>query len=79
MSPVALKVVDLPLLIQTCVATSNQGMSDYGDSSWPLYSMYSKITDGDDNKMVEYCQKDADGTLIFVSPYVSPQMTVRIN
>ena len=41
--------------------------------------MYSKITDGDDNKMVEYCQKDADGTLIFVSPYVSPQMAVRIN
>ena len=50
---------------------SNQGMSDYGDSSWPLYSMYSKITDDDDNKMVEYCQKDADGTLIFVSLYVS--------
>ena len=33
--------------------------------------MYSKIADDEDNKMVERCQKYADGTLIFVSPYVS--------
>lgn len=48
------------------------GKSDYGDSSLPLYSMYSKIAEEEDNKMVELCQKDADGTLIFVSPYISP-------
>ena len=41
--------------------------------------MYSKIADNDDNKMLENCQKDADGTLIFVSPYVSHQMTGRIS
>ena len=33
--------------------------------------MYSKIAGDEDNKMVERCQKDADGTLIFVSPHFS--------
>ena len=32
--------------------------------------MYSKIAEDEDNKMVEHCQRDADGTLIFVSPHV---------
>jgi hypothetical protein len=34
--------------------------------------MYCKIADDEDNKMVEYCQKEADGILIFVSPHISP-------
>jgi hypothetical protein len=29
--------------------------------------MYSKIVEDEDNEMVERCQKDADGTLIFTS------------
>ena len=29
--------------------------------------MYSDIAEDRDNKMVEHCQKEADGTLIFVS------------
>lgn len=41
--------------------------------------MYSKITDDDDNKLLEKGQKDVDGTLIFVSSYVNPQMTGRTN
>ena len=60
-------------------STSNQptpnrpllGQSDYGDSSWPLYLMYSKIAEEEDNRMVERCQKDKDGTLIIVSPSCS--------
>jgi hypothetical protein len=44
--------------------------SEYSNSSWTLYSMYSKIAEDEDNKMVERCLKDADGTLIFVSPHV---------
>jgi hypothetical protein len=44
---------------------------NYGDSLWPLYSMYCKIAQEDDNKITECCQKDADGTLIFMSPYVN--------
>lgn len=44
--------------------------SGYGDSSWLIYSMYSKIAEDEDNMMVERCQKDKDGILIFVSSHV---------
>jgi hypothetical protein len=44
---------------------------DYGDSSWPLYAMYSKIVQEEDNKIAENHQKSADGVLIFVSPRVA--------
>ena len=43
---------------------------DYGDSSWPLYSMYSKIAQQDDNMLAERCQRDTNGTMVFVSPHV---------
>jgi hypothetical protein len=55
-----------PLILQT------QGESDYGDSSMPIYFMYSKIAEEEDTKIVENCHREADGTLIFVSPYISP-------
>ncbi|KAF8471366.1 hypothetical protein DFH94DRAFT_637091, partial [Russula ochroleuca] len=45
-----------------------QGESNFGDSSGPLFSIYSKAAKEEDNKMVERWQKDADGILIFVSP-----------
>ena len=32
--------------------------------------MYTKAAEDEDNKMVESWQKDADGILIFVSPYL---------
>ena len=41
------------------------------DSSWPLYTMYSKIAKDEDNKLVERCQRDTDGTLIFVSSQIT--------
>jgi hypothetical protein len=41
--------------------------------------MYSKIAEDEDNKMVEHCQRDADGTLIFVSLHVGSQKTPHIN
>ena len=43
------------------------GESNFGDSSGPLFSIYSKAADDEDNKMAERWQKDADGILIFVS------------
>ena len=49
--------------------------SDDSDGSWTLYSIYSHIAEKEDTEMVERCQKDADGTLIFVSPGVSSQRT----
>ena len=45
----------------------------FQDSSEPLFSMYSKIGEEEDNKMVERWQKDAKEILLFVST-VSPFM-----
>lgn len=53
--------------------------SGHEDSSWLLYSMYSKIAKEEDNDVVERCLRETDGTLIFVSSRVSPQMTRHIN
>ncbi|KAI0287599.1 hypothetical protein BC826DRAFT_743776 [Russula brevipes] len=39
--------------------------SKFRDSSGPLFSMYSKIAQEEDNKTAERWQKDADGILIF--------------
>ena len=44
----------------------------HGDRSWPLYAMYSKVTQEEDNKMAERFQKAADGLLVFVSPRLTP-------
>ena len=49
----------------------SQSESIFGDSSGPLFSMYSKAAEEVDNRMVERWQKDADGILIFVSPRVA--------
>ncbi|KAF8484504.1 hypothetical protein DFH94DRAFT_842406 [Russula ochroleuca] len=43
----------------------SHGESNFGDSSGPLFSIYSKTAEEEDNKMVERWQKDADGILIF--------------
>jgi hypothetical protein len=58
---------------------SSEEEPDYSSSSWTLYSMYSKIAEDEDNKMLERCQRDADGTLIFVSPHVSCKRTPHVN
>ena len=56
-----------------------QGESNFGDSSGPLFSMYSKAADEEDNKMVERWQKDADGILFFVSPRFAIFLSLHIN
>lgn len=38
----------------------------YGDSSGPLFAIYSKSVEKNDNLMCERWQKDADGMIIFV-------------
>ena len=47
-----------------------QGLSNIGDSSGPLFSIYYKAADEEDNKTAKRWQKDADGILIFVRPCV---------
>jgi hypothetical protein len=54
------------------------GESNFGDSSGPLFSMYSKAAEEEDNKMAKSLQKDADGILIFVSPRVDIQISLCI-
>ena len=64
------------------VTTSNpplQRESNFGDSSGPLFSIYSKAAEDEDNKMVERWQKDADGILIFVSPRVAIRLSLDMN
>jgi hypothetical protein len=56
-----------------------QGESNFGDSSGPLFSIYSKAAEDEDNKMVERWQKDADGILFFVSPRVRIRLSLYIN
>jgi hypothetical protein len=46
---------------------SSQETSNFNDSSGPLFLMYSKAAEDEDNKMADRWQKDADGILIFVS------------
>ena len=47
-----------------------QGEFNFGDSSGPLFSIYSRAAEEEDNRMVMRWQRDADGILIFVSPHV---------
>jgi hypothetical protein len=48
---------------------SNQsfhGETKFDDSSGPLFTLYSRITEKEDNTMVQRWQKDAEGIIIFV-------------
>ena len=56
-----------------------QGESRFGDSSGPLFSIYSKAAEEEDNKMVERWQKDADGILFFVSLCFGIHIVLCIN
>ena len=58
--------------IQPPPLQSYQGEINYSDRSRPLYAMYSKITQEEDNKMAERFQKALDGLLVFVSPHFTP-------
>ena len=49
---------------------SPRGGLHFRNSSRHLFSMYSKVAEEKDNKMVERWQNDSDGILIFVSPRV---------
>ena len=42
----------------------------FGDSSGPLFSIYTNVTEDEDNKRVKSWNEDADGILIFVSSCV---------
>jgi hypothetical protein len=58
---------------------SSSEVSEFSDSAWPLYSIYSKIAKDEDNMVFERWQRETDGILIFVSSRFSRQMTLLIN
>ena len=53
---------------------SSQGGNDDRDSSWPLYAMYYKIAQEEDNNDAERHQQRTDGILVFVSPHVTSSL-----
>ena len=64
------------------MTTSNQsfqGESNFWDSSGPLFSIYYNAAKDEDSKMVEGWQKDAEGIVIFVSPWVGIFTYLYIN
>jgi len=49
------------------------------DSSWPLFSMYSKLAEEEDSKLTERYQKGTDGILIFVSTRLGFHVAAQVN
>ena len=70
---------DRPGRPQPALNPPSQGESNFGDSSGPFFSIYSKTAEEEDNKMVDRWQKDADGILIFVSPCFANHIVLYIN
>jgi len=60
--------VDIPHNQPPPVMTRSSQDTNFGDSSGPLFSMYSKISEEEDNKMAELWQKEAGDIIIFVGP-----------
>ena len=58
---------------------TSQGQSNFSDGSGPLFNMYVKMAEEEDNKIADRWQKDADGILIFVSPLISCAMFFLAN
>ena len=57
----------------------SQVESNFGDSSGPLFTIYYKAAEEEDNKMVKRWQDDAKGILIFVSPRVGIRLSLHMN
>jgi hypothetical protein len=54
-------------LPQPISGRSSRTLPDFGDSSAPLFSIYSKRAEREDDRTAERWQKDAQVILIFVS------------
>jgi len=53
--------------------------STLGDGSGRLFSLYSEIATEEDDKRIDRWQKDADGTLVFVSRHEGILTAICIN
>ena len=86
--PVLRKFISVPLDFHREKSRSSQKQSslppsqpesNFGDSSGPIFSLYSKAAKEEDDGKVERWQKEADGILIFVSPCLGLPTTSRMN
>jgi len=68
-----------PRLASILPLRPQQGDSNFGDSSGPIFSMYSKLAKEEDDELVDRWQKDAEGILIFVSPSVDIHTNAHTN
>ncbi|KAI0246128.1 hypothetical protein BJV78DRAFT_1286703 [Lactifluus subvellereus] len=50
---------------QSAQNQTSQGQSSFSDGSGPLFNVYVKMAEEEDNKIADRWQKDADGILIF--------------
>ena len=55
-------------LTHMCNCVLDDPQTAFCDTSGPLFSLYSKMVEEDDNNMAERQQKDAEGIVLFVSP-----------
>ena len=53
---------------QSAPAQPSHRIFDDGDGSWDLFSLYSEVTEDDDNSIAKRWQKDAQEIMLFVSP-----------
>jgi hypothetical protein len=63
------RLVNLTHMVCVIGGPPNLPPNELSDSSGPLFSIYSKIVEEDDNKRAERHQKDAEGIVLFVSPH----------
>ena len=68
-----------PEVAQAQLPRPRQEEHHFCDDSWPLYSMYSKFAQEEDDKIAERCQRNADGMLVFVSPHEYFRVAARTN
>jgi hypothetical protein len=59
-------IVDSPNDQHLSVPIQSPQREKAGDSSGPLFTIYSNIAEDEDKKMAESWKKDADGIIIFV-------------
>lgn len=52
------------------IHSSNGESTRSSDDSGPLFNMYLKVAEREDNKMATHWQDDSDAILIFVGPFV---------
>jgi hypothetical protein len=79
MSPLGMLDITRLVNLTHIVCVIGNPRNENSDSSGPLFSIYSKIVEEDDNKRAERQQKDAEGIVLFVSAHPRLHIPEHIN